>query len=63
MRYAPRRCPGHCGRRDIHGSCQYTHVALLGRTGAGKSTALLSLLRTLSVERGDILSDGINIQT
>ena len=40
----------------------HTHVALLGRTGAGKSTVLLALLRTLSVERGDILIDGINIQ-
>ncbi len=40
----------------------HTHVALLGRTGAGKSTVLLSLLRTLTVEHGDILIDGINIQ-
>ncbi|MES2948088.1 MAG: ATP-binding cassette domain-containing protein [Pseudomonadota bacterium] len=39
----------------------HTHVALLGRTGAGKSTVLLALLRTLSVERGEILIDGINI--
>lgn len=38
-----------------------THVALLGRTGAGKSTVLLALLKTLSVERGDIVIDGINI--
>jgi ABC-type multidrug transport system fused ATPase/permease subunit len=38
-----------------------SHVALLGRTGAGKSTVLLSLLRTLSVERGDILIDGISV--
>lgn len=40
----------------------HTHVALLGRTGAGKSTVLLSLLRTLSVERGDIRIDGVSIQ-
>jgi ABC-type multidrug transport system fused ATPase/permease subunit len=40
----------------------HTHAALLGRTGAGKSTVLLALLRTLSVERGDILIDGISIQ-
>ena len=40
----------------------HTHVALLGRTGAGKSTVLLALLRTLSVERGLILVDGINIE-
>ncbi|MES2584520.1 MAG: ATP-binding cassette domain-containing protein [Pseudomonadota bacterium] len=38
-----------------------SHVALLGRTGAGKSTVLLALLRTLSVDRGDIFIDGINI--
>ncbi len=38
-----------------------SHVALLGRTGAGKSTVLLALLRTLSVERGDILIDSISI--
>ena len=38
-----------------------SHVALLGRTGAGKSTVLLALLRTLSVARGDILIDGISI--
>lgn len=37
------------------------HVALLGRTGAGKSTVLLALLRTLTVERGAILVDGVNI--
>ena len=38
-----------------------SHVALLGRTGAGKSTVLLSLLNTLSVERGEILIDGLRI--
>ncbi|MEO7105891.1 MAG: ATP-binding cassette domain-containing protein, partial [Rhodoferax sp.] len=41
----------------------HSHVALLGRTGAGKSTVLLALLRTLSVDRGDILIDGISIHT
>lgn len=39
----------------------HTHVALLGRTGAGKSTVLLALLNTLSVERGEIVIDGLNI--
>ena len=39
------------------------HVALLGRTGAGKSTVLLALLNTLSVERGDILIDGLSISS
>lgn len=38
-----------------------SHCALLGRTGAGKSTVLLALLRTLSVDRGRILIDGIDI--
>jgi ABC-type multidrug transport system fused ATPase/permease subunit len=40
-----------------------SHVALLGRTGAGKSTILLSLLRTLHVEGGQILVDGVDIQS
>ena len=39
-----------------------THVALLGRTGAGKSTVLLAVLRTLSVERGEIRIDGVDIR-
>lgn len=39
----------------------HSHVALLGRTGAGKSTVLLSLLRTLHVDGGQILIDGIDI--
>ncbi len=39
-----------------------THAALLGRTGAGKSTVLMSLLGSLSVPYGKILIDGINIQ-
>jgi ABC-type multidrug transport system fused ATPase/permease subunit len=38
-----------------------SHVALLGRTGAGKSTVLLSLLRTLHVDSGEILIDGVDI--
>jgi ABC-type multidrug transport system fused ATPase/permease subunit len=38
-----------------------SHVALLGRTGAGKSTILLSLLRTLHVGGGQILIDGVDI--
>jgi ABC-type multidrug transport system fused ATPase/permease subunit len=40
----------------------HAHVALLGRTGAGKSTVLLALLGTLSVERGEILIDDLNIK-
>ena len=38
-----------------------SHAALLGRTGAGKSTVLLALLRTLTVERGTIRIDGVDI--
>jgi ABC-type multidrug transport system fused ATPase/permease subunit len=38
-----------------------SHVALLGRTGAGKSTILLALLRTLHIEGGNILIDGVDI--
>lgn len=38
-----------------------SHVALLGRTGAGKSTILLALLRTLHVAGGQILIDGVDI--
>jgi ABC-type multidrug transport system fused ATPase/permease subunit len=38
-----------------------SHVALLGRTGAGKSTILLALLRTLHVGGGQILIDGVDI--
>lgn len=37
------------------------HAGLMGRTGAGKSTALLALLRTIVVDRGDIRIDGISI--
>lgn len=38
-----------------------SHCALLGRTGAGKSTVLLALLRTLTVDRGRICIDGVDI--
>jgi ABC-type multidrug transport system fused ATPase/permease subunit len=37
------------------------HAGLMGRTGAGKSTVLLALLRTLVVSRGDVLIDGRSI--
>ncbi len=39
-----------------------SHVALLGRTGAGKSTVVLALLRTLHVSQGRVLIDGVDIQ-
>lgn len=39
-----------------------SHVALLGRTGAGKSTVLLALLRTLTVEGSGIWIDGVNLE-
>jgi ABC-type multidrug transport system fused ATPase/permease subunit len=38
-----------------------THAGLMGRTGGGKSTLLLGLLRNLVVDRGDILIDGLSI--
>jgi ABC-type multidrug transport system fused ATPase/permease subunit len=41
----------------------HSHCALLGRTGAGKSTVLLALLRTLAVDRGRICIDGVDIAT
>lgn len=59
LRYAP-ELPAVVEDASFNVAAQ-SHVALLGRTGAGKSTVLLALLRTLSVDRGDIFIDGINI--
>jgi ATP-binding cassette subfamily B protein len=37
-------------------------VALVGATGAGKSTVMNLLLRFYEIQRGDILVDGVNIR-
>src|SRR5262249_43554629 len=37
-------------------------VALLGRSGAGKSTVVSLLLRLYEIQQGDILVDGISIR-
>jgi ATP-binding cassette subfamily C (CFTR/MRP) protein 4 len=39
------------------------HVAIVGRTGSGKSTLVQSFLRLLEAEEGRILIDGIDIST
>lgn len=37
-------------------------VGVVGRTGAGKSTLGLTLLRIMEIEKGQILVDGIDIR-
>lgn len=39
------------------------HAALMGRTGSGKSSIIQAISRNFLSEKGDILIDGINIQT
>jgi len=36
-------------------------IGVVGRTGAGKSTIILSLLRILEIESGTIEIDGVDI--
>ncbi|CAJ0591312.1 unnamed protein product [Cylicocyclus nassatus] len=38
-------------------------VAIIGRTGSGKTTLLQALLRTISIESGQILLDGVDAST
>ncbi|KHJ92520.1 ABC transporter, ATP-binding protein [Oesophagostomum dentatum] len=38
-------------------------VAIIGRTGSGKTTLLQALLRTVSIESGQILLDNVDIST
>lgn len=39
------------------------HVAIVGRTGAGKSTVAQALLRTIELAEGSILIDGVDIRS
>lgn len=61
LRYAPNLEPAlqNISLRIPAGS----HTAVIGRTGSGKSTLVLSLLATITPESGRILIDGVDIST
>ncbi|MFJ7737206.1 ABC transporter ATP-binding protein [Lysinibacillus sp. NPDC097287] len=49
--------------KDVHFSIESGHtVALVGPTGAGKTTILQLIARFYDVEKGEVLFDGVNVQ-
>lgn len=56
--------PGVLALKDVNISIgPGTKVGVCGRTGSGKSSSLLSILRLVEIETGTIYIDGLNLQT